>query len=887
MKRTQGKALGVLWLLTVFTGAAAAAADGPGQVTLGAARFTVITPECIRLEYQKDGHFIDDPSLFAVERTRRFAGAVISKNGSGLDIDTGRIHLSYQPDGREFHAGNLHAVIQSSQGSVEWNPGKENAGNLGGTATRLDEIDGPVPIEPGLLSRDGWFLLDDSAKPLLVNDGHGDAEDERWVSDRPKGSGKDWYLFGYGDDFAAGLRAMTAIGGSIPIPRRYLFGTWYSRWWPYSSTDYREIVQEFHQHDFPLDMLVFDMGWHIPGWTGLSWNRALLPDAEALVQELLGEQIHVTLNDHPAGGMSPAEDMYAAFMEAMGENPASHKTIRYDAGNRKYLDTLFEYGQSAREREGVDFWWMDWWGDHLKFDRLDWLNEYYFRHSRENGKRGQSFARWGGWGDQRHAIQFSGDVQSTWVVLGFEVPFTSTAGNMGAFYWSHDIGGFRAPGLFGETHGASSGELVARWTQFGALSPILRLHSTRSPEFDKRPWKWAPDVEESMRRSFHLRATLLPYVYSTAWEAHHDSMPLVRPLYLAHGKESKAFENPQEYEFGDSLLVAPVSQPGEGNAKMATQAVWFPTTDDGSRWYHWFSGERYDGGTDALVSSDFNEMPLFARGGVPIVLQPYSERPGSDEGSALVIRAYPGSSGQEKSSTLYEDDGVSAKYEDASARIPTTHALTPVSYQRTGDSVSIAVSPTEGSFDGQLANRAYTIEFAETQAASGAWLNGDSIAVAYDPAARVNRVSIPARSIRQGFTVTIAAADADSGAVAQQALAQRIGEVTGVAPPANPEAWLANYVAAYRGEVKGPARALFGLAGIGLANRAGGLEVFAQGMASHVELDNRGRALFSADCSGSPCGYSPPRGTDGTISQAYVDFGKFWIEEDLAPPLMR
>lgn len=255
------------------------ACSGQGQptdgiITVARARFTVITPECIRIEYANDGRFIDAPSLFAVDRGARDHGYRVTRHAGETEIDTGRIRLTYLDDGAPLGAHNLSAVIGDGRSSVTWVPGQVNEGNLGGTLPGLERVTGPVDLGEGLLSRSGWYLLDDSRGPLLTDD---------WVEARSEDAGTDWYLFGYGSDYKAALRALTAIGGAVPMPRKRALGAWYSRFWPHTSTDYRKIVGEYEAHDFPLDVVAMDMDWHEGGWTGWSWNRTLPLDAERLL----------------------------------------------------------------------------------------------------------------------------------------------------------------------------------------------------------------------------------------------------------------------------------------------------------------------------------------------------------------------------------------------------------------------------------------------------------------------------------------------------------------------------------------------------------------------------------------------------------------------------
>ncbi|MCZ6695481.1 MAG: alpha-xylosidase, partial [Acidobacteria bacterium] len=428
-------------LLLAMVGCSSRSRQAQAIVESGKARFTVIAPECIRIEYSENGEFVDARSMFAVNRGAAFLEYTLERESNLVTIDTGKIRLTHTADGTPFGPHNLTALIRNGGGDATWVPGMVTRANLGGARRAIGGISGPVDLGEGLLARDGWYLLDDSRRPLLTDD---------WVAGRPASAGIDWYLFGYGSDYKAALRAMTAVGGAVPMPRKYALGAWYSRYWPHTSKDYRRIVEEYRQHDFPLDVVVMDTDWHRGGWTGWSWNRNLLPDPEALLKWLHEQRLTVALNAHPAGGVQPGEDMYAAFMKEMGEDPATGRTLPFDAVNRQYLDTFFKHTHLPLNRAGVDFWWLDWQqrlytASVPGLTNLAWLNRYYYQHSERAGLRGLSLSRWAGWGDHRNVIHFSGDADTRWPLLEFEVPFTATSGNVGCFFWSHDIGGHKGP----------------------------------------------------------------------------------------------------------------------------------------------------------------------------------------------------------------------------------------------------------------------------------------------------------------------------------------------------------------------------------------------------------------------------------------------------------
>ncbi|BCM88636.1 oligosaccharide 4-alpha-D-glucosyltransferase [Abditibacteriota bacterium] len=730
-------------VLALLGAAQYAEAAPQNPIVVGGARFSVLTPNCIRIEYAPDGHFVDAPSLFAVNRQTRFEAFKLEKSAKRTVIDTGAIRLSYSPNGQTFSAINLSATIKDG---TNWTPGTKNRGNLGGTRVALDTIKGPVDVGQGVISRDGWYLLDDSTDPLLVNN---------WEQPRPKSAGQDWYLFGYGSDYHAALKSLTAIGGDVPLPRKNVFGSWYSRWWPYTSDEYRGIVQEYAQHDFPLDNIVFDMDWHHDGWTGWSWNRKLFPDAARLMSDLHAQGLQTTVNLHPGDGVAPHEDHYADFMKALGQ-PADGKTVRFAATDQKQMQALSSEILAPLYRDGVDFWWLDWTSPDLW-----WFNEVLTRDTALGGRRGQSFSRWAGWGDHRHPIHFSGDAESVWPMLAFEVPFTSTAGNVGCFFWSHDMGGFR---------GARNEELYTRWCQFGTFSAALRSHSNRDSTIDRRPWTYPDWAEKSMRLSFHLRSELFPYIYGSVAQSCRDSVPLVRAMYFEYPEEEAAYHNGQEYLYGDNFLVAPIASPGVGPNRVAHQAVWFPPGND---WFNTFSGEKFAGGTQALVAADINEMPIFARGGALIPMQPYNARMTTAPLTTLRVRAFPGADGGTGRSSLYEDDGSSNAYKSGAS------AQTPLRYMRRGNRIEITVGATTGKFNGQLVQRAVQIELPATNRATSATLEGKSLPISYDETTATNTIKVPTRPTTKGFTVAIEVADADFAALRNKALARRMNGVTG------------------------------------------------------------------------------------------------------------
>jgi alpha-glucosidase (family GH31 glycosyl hydrolase) len=781
-----------------------------------AARFTLITPECVRIEYSPSGRFVDAPTLLAVGRGQGAAPVVVSDalGAAEFTISTERLALSYTPDGRGLSERSLRVIVRGpfapggpAGDRVEWRPGAVQKGNLGGTLSTLDGLRTPESLPDGLLSRDGWYLIDDSRGHLLV---------DGWVRTRDEDpEARDWYLLAYGCDYRAALRAFTTLSGPVPIPRRYLLGSWYSRYWPHTSEEFRRIVKDYDTHGIPLDVVVLDMDWHREGWTGWSWNRELLPDAEELLRWFHSEGLAVTLNLHPADGVGPHEDRYAEFMRAIGRDPASGETAPFDAGDRRYMTALFEHVHRPLEqppgdgRAGVDFWWLDW--QQGRFVRsipgltnLQWLNRLYTEHTRGRDgaatRRGVSFSRWAGdsaehrWGDHRHPIHFSGDAHTGWEMLAFQVPFTATAGNVGCFFWSHDIGGHFGPRIE---------EATTRWVQFGALSAALRLHSARTGVLDRRPWTHAPKFFEALREAFRLRSALMPYIYTQVHRSCAESVPLLRPMYIDHPGNPRAYTQPQQYMLGEHLLAAPVVRAGVGERCVATQSVWLPpldhgddrgTTTEAPAWRRWKSGERFIAGDDAIVAASIDEIPVFVPEGVPVPMETPGRRSTADAAREIRVRLWPTTADREYAVSLVEDDGISEDlHGERTSTTPIVAAWTGVPEKAESTPAArrlrLNIGPAQGAFAGQPERRVFAVEIGGVAQLLHAEVDGVRLSGEIDTHRSGGRLtlSLPERSIREQAVVQVDLVATDTERLNVAAVSRRFGEAFGRSLAGSPD----------------------------------------------------------------------------------------------------
>ncbi|MDE7407274.1 MAG: DUF5110 domain-containing protein, partial [Muribaculaceae bacterium] len=476
-------------------------------------------------------------------------------------------------------------------------------------------------------------------------------------------------------------------------------------------------------------------------WTGYTWNRDLIPDPKAMIDSVHSRGVTLTLNDHPHDGLRKGDEHYADFARELGYDPDGPGKPQFDMGSKRYMDAFFRHALKPSEDKGVDLWWVDWQQNYIypyvfgtNTRSLLWINELYYRHTSEGGKRGATYSRWGGWGDHRHPLHFSGDAYTNWDMLAFEIKLTLASGNAGCYFWAHDIGGHKE---------RAEPELLARWVQFGAMSAALRIHSSRNAKYDRRPWLCGDSLaERSMHAAYKLRAELMPYVYSSVYQTHSTMVPLTRPMYIDYTAQKEAFKATKQYMFGDLLLTAPIDRKGSGETLTASQTVWFPAGDD---WYDFFTHECHAGGSTADVQKDLMEFPLFVKGGYVLAMQPYTRRPAHTVPERLVLRVYPSANDCSNTYPLYEDDGESMEYTQG------RRAITGLRYERSGDQHKVTVLPADGEYAGQPMKRAYTLELAGKPMEIK--VNGRKAKAGYDADKGVWTVDVPSTPVSRKVTV--------------------------------------------------------------------------------------------------------------------------------------
>lgn len=641
-------------------------------------RVTYLTSRLIRYE---TGRFNDLPSTAVWFRRFECPGMKVDCSGKTVTVETEDVIFTV----KNFTPYSVY--FKDTKNTEVFSRQK----NLKGTCRTLDMTNGKAKLGDGFITENGAYLFDDSTSLLFDEEGRFTKRD---------GRGKDYYLFAYGKDYRSTINAFYKISSKVPLIPRFALGVWWSRYHAYTQQEYLDLMIRFRKEGIPLTVATVDMDWHwvkikkelgldYNGWTGYSWNTQLFPDYKGFLKQLHDMNLSVTLNLHPADGFREYEDMYEDMAKAVGIDPKSKKPVEFSCSNDDFWNAYFDIAHKPYERDGVDFWWIDWQqgtkSDAQGLDPLQALNHYHFLDIAENGRLPLILSRYSGAGSHRYPLGFSGDTLITWKSLDFQPYFTANAANAAYTWWSHDIGG--------HMFGTRDDELYIRWLQFGVFSPIMRLHSSNMLALGKEPWKYSGEVCRAAKYWLNLRHKLIPYIYTMDHRTHEQGVALCEPMYYSYPDKKEAYEVPNQYMFGSELMICPITSPNNKKVLMGSVKAWIPQ----GRWTDIFTLKSYTGEKMLELFRDTETIPVLAKEGA-IIPMSADEGNSSSNPETLEIWAFSGDGSFE----LVEDDGT-VDYSLHSAK-------TKFEMKYSGGKLSFTVNAAEGDLSVIPEKRNYVIK---------------------------------------------------------------------------------------------------------------------------------------------------------------------------------
>lgn len=520
----------------------------------------------------------------------------------------------------------------------------------------------------------------------------------------PAAKALDYVVF-YGPSADNVIASYRNLSGNVPMFPQWAYGFWQCRERYTSGTHLVETVKEFRKRNLPMDVIVQDWQyWGKYGWGVPKFDETHYPN--------------------PAGFIKELHDLNAHFNISVWENLDQKSEVAKDyvdnnlfIPNSPWVDVFNPLGRKTHWNalnqnlfaNGVDSWWMDATepeNDALKgkktflglgdFYRLTYplfVSQAVYEGQRKTSldKRVCILTRSAYLGQQKYGIiNWSGDIAGTWdtykrqIVAGLNYTIT------GFPYWTTDIGGFFRPGGSQYTDEKYQ-DLLTRWYQWGAMSPIFRMHGYQT---ETEPWKYGQKVENNMRKMLNLRYRLLPYIYSEAWQITKKGSTMMRPLVMDFNGDTTSVNQRYQYMFGKSLLVAPIIEPG-----ISKWNVYLPKS---IAWYDFWTGKRFDGGQTIKIDAPLDKIPLFVKAGSIIPMGKIIQYAGEKLADTLEIRVYKGADAK---FDLYEDEGDNYNYEKGK--------YTVISFKWDEQRQSLTIADKQGNYTGSLTKRIFNVVFVD------------------------------------------------------------------------------------------------------------------------------------------------------------------------------
>lgn len=442
------------------------------------------------------------------------------------------------------------------------------------------------------------------------------------------------------------------LTGLAPVPPRWAFGYLQSRWGWKNRAYIEDTLWQFQDLKIPVDAFIYDFEWYttdpdyklpadgMAGFQDFGWNTNLFPDPAAQLQAYKNQGVRfVGIRKPRMGNRDTLAMIRAKGWNLQIENDEKYHLRDVNFGNPEFREWYI--GQSAGLLQaGIDGWWDD--------EGESTYTTYYYWNLAESealaryrpGQRLWTLNRAFSPGLQRlGAAAWTGDIHSSWKVLAGTPTSLLNWSLAGMPYETCDIGGFS---------GNPSPELLSRWMEAGVFFPIMRSHSEiqATPRF---PWLYGPDALAAIRKAIELRYRLIPFYYSLAHETSLTGMPLMRPLLMEFSDDPKTANLSDQWMMGESLMAAPILQPG------GKRAVYLPA----GRWFAFGSNRPLKGKRTFEVRAGLDEIPVYVRAGSLLPLGPVIQHTRQLPGGPLELQIYPG---RDATFTLFEDDGETTDY---------------------------------------------------------------------------------------------------------------------------------------------------------------------------------------------------------------------------------
>jgi alpha-glucosidase (family GH31 glycosyl hydrolase) len=545
------------------------------------------------------------------------------------------------------------------------------------------------------------------------------------------------YYFIYGPTFPAILNSYLSITGKSPLLPRFAFGlhmgTYSGGTWGHeelTSDKYViELARKMREMGIPVDILFLDSTWRLfgknggKGATSFEWRetfkdpKAMFDSLYAMNFKMVGLHIRPRfdnaknlnlLDEAQAKGFTyPENGKPGEFVNFFDQQAANwwwdNGVMKVASIGAKFLktDEGSAFGSLANESEKLGPTGREVAQLHNVFP-IAYAKAPYLKFQEYNGIRGLNQTREGYSGIQRYPFIFAGDWPSEWQYFAPVIKAGLNIGLSGVGYWAHCMGGFEHP---------ADPELYMRWVQFGMFSPVAMVFGMDHPGY-KEPWNYGAEALANFKKYDDLRYRLIPYIYSNAYTQYQTGMPLMRALVLEYQDDPNTYNIADQYLFGDNMMVCPVTVKGA-----QTRTIYLPR----GTWFDYWTGTKYTGKQYIHILTTADHLPIFVKGGSIIPMQPAMKYMDEKPVDVITLDVFLGQASEFK---LYEDDGISLKYQQGDK------AITQIAVANTAGGGQLQIKKPVGNFAPALHTYLTKIHWAYDSAPSSIIENNETLKAA-------------------------------------------------------------------------------------------------------------------------------------------------------------
>jgi alpha-D-xyloside xylohydrolase len=589
---------------------------------------------------------------------------------------------------------------------------------------------------PFFQSAKGYGLFWDNYSPTIFSDNQNKTSFRSEVGDCVD------YYFMYGGNADGVIAQMRDLTGQVPMFPLWTYGYWQSRERYESQDETVGVVRKYRELGVPLDGIIQD--WRYWGnnylWNAMEFLNEEFYNPQKMVNDVHDLNAHMIISIWNSFGPQTKPYRELDSIDALLDfktwpesgsfkwppNLDYPSGVRvYDAYNPKARNIFWKYLNNGIFSLGMDGFWIDSSEpDHFDPKPSDFDNQTHlgsfrkvrnayplmtvggvYKHQREvtSEKRVFILTRSVFAGQQRYgANTWSGDVVASWDALRKQISGGLNLSLCGIPHYNSDIGGFFLWDFQNPLGNADYRELYARWVQFGAFCPMMRSHGADAPREIYQFGQKGEPVYDAIEKYINLRYSLLPYIYSTSWEVSENQSSMMRALVMDFASDKKALNIDDQYMFGKSMLVCPVTENmynengREDFSTVKKRELYLPA---GTSWIDFWTGERHEGGQTIAKPAPLDIMPLYIKAGTILPIGPEVQYAEEKEWDKLEIRIYEGADGE---FTLYEDENDNYNYEKG--------LYSTIRFSWDDSKKVLTIAKREGSYPGMLENRQFDVK---------------------------------------------------------------------------------------------------------------------------------------------------------------------------------